>query len=100
IRYLTVTGVQTCALPIFAVGCEPGTPDCARQEGNLSGRRGGAPMQLHPGDDRPDDGGDSYRGKGDVAPSPSAALRGAGRNGIQRSEERRVGKESMYGERR
>src|SRR2546430_2915005 len=73
IRDLTVTGVQTCALPIFAAGC-PGlrvrrSPP-GRAHGNLGGYRG------DPGDSR------------------SLSTRRA-HLGIPegRSEERRVGKE-------
>src|SRR2546430_10891319 len=81
IRYLTVTGVQTCALPICRLnerqraGSELGERSCKRDPGRMVfGRR------------RWD--GDCTDGCGRLQPGGPAA-----RHLLQRSEERRVGKE-------
>src|SRR5256884_6263295 len=79
IRDVAVTGVQTCALPIF------------RQAGaRLPGPGAGRPSAADPGPQAAVPGGDDRRGEdrqraGAVPRLPAARLR--------RSEERRVGKE-------
>src|SRR5438128_6572455 len=86
IRDATVTGVQTCALPIC-----PGSPASAR-EGPAAGTRvvGGQALLLGNGQAAPGaDAGDP----GPVRPARGPAARAVAERREPRSEERRVGKE-------
>src|SRR5437867_5387229 len=90
IRDRTVTGVQTCALPIYGEGRQAaeGEPATAHRSAHLrSAGRGGA---VRVGQPHRSDGGDGVR----VHRGPRHGT-GAdrARHGATRSEERRVGKE-------
>src|SRR2546430_6587313 len=78
IRDLTVTGVQTCALPIYArVGGAEGRRAVRRRDGREPARVSAAPR----------------RARGAGANRPSAARPATAHRGHGRSGERRVGEE-------
>src|SRR5206468_7304543 len=86
IRYLIVTGVQTCALPIYAA---QGTACQEREE-----LRGISPREIAEPGRAPAPGIDGFEGQ--QPPQPDQRHEPA-RHDDQRSEERRVGKECRSG---